>query len=124
MIITLEVTPVADQESEIRLQSFKHIECGRGDFHKFRNPVTNYCEFRCTCGLELGFENMGIAARTIMRTAIDSQQRRLPIGSYQTTGDHQVFVTCAGDILTLHSSRPQRLPRFPPHVRRFGGRLA
>ena len=81
MKIEILVKPAEDEESlGIGNYDFKHIGCGPMRVH--RNPATSQYTLRCTCDIEIFFDQGGVADNTITKTVIDQQARSLPDKSF------------------------------------------
>ena len=86
MSIHLEVIPL-DDTGEISFLGLRLFHsCGPTEIRKHRNPATCSYSLQCRCGLAIEIPDNGVASKEIMFTAIDSQPRTLPRGSYSIVG--------------------------------------
>jgi len=85
MPFTIEVEPVTDNEeiSFYNLELF-HFGCTLEPINKHRNPITNIFTLKCGCGLEVLFSDEYTGTTTILRTAIDKQQREIKKEDYHS----------------------------------------
>jgi hypothetical protein len=80
--LEIVVTNSAEKQISFGQFGFSHSGCSLMTAH--RDPATNLHTIKCSCGLELEFEDNGVAMSNIIDAVTDGEKRYLPENSFKS----------------------------------------